>query len=312
MDGFTRRYLVVAGGLHSEEGIMDEQIKTILLATDGEKDALLAARAAMDLATRSGAELHIVHAWTTSAWETTIAPEVLARYPELFEDAARAILNDEADRIDKMGGTVAGQYLMRGRPAEQVVRLGETIRADLIVTGSRGRRALSRLVLGSVAEDILQNAGRPVLVVRGDAAHWPPARLVVGSDGSPEARRAARLAMQLGRFLGASVLLVRVIPERALTEIDEQLRLLERVREALAHDGEVLSKQSGVQVDTLVSAGNPAEVLLHLAEQGNIPTLLVVGSRGLDRAAQWRSGSVSHALLHAARSPILITPPQEG
>ncbi|HLI50513.1 MAG TPA: universal stress protein [Thermomicrobiaceae bacterium] len=291
---------------------MDDHIKTILLATDGEKDALLAARAATDLAARSGAELHVVHAWTPSAWDTTIAPEVLARYPDLFEDSARAVLNDEAHRIEKMGGTVAGQYLMRGHPAEQVVRLGETIRADLIVTGSRGRRALSRLVLGSVAEGILHGAGRPVLVVRGDSTHWPPARIVVGSDGSPEAHRATTLALRIGVLLGASTLLVRVIPERALTEIDEQPGLTERVREALTQEGKALSKRSGMHVDTLVYAGNPAEVLLHLAEHGHVPTLLVAGSRGLDRAAQWRSGSVSHALLHAAHCPVLITPPQEG
>lgn len=291
---------------------MDKPLKTILLATDGEQDARLAARAAIDLATQRGAELDVVHVWGVSTWDTTIAPEVLARYPDLFEDAARAVLDDELVRVTEMGGTVAGHYLIRGRPAEQVIRLGEAIEADLIVTGSRGRRGLSRLVLGSIAEGIVNHAGRPVLVVRGDSTHWPPARLVVGSDGSPEAKQAAALAMSMGKLLGASVLLIRVIPERTLTEIDERPERTRRTRDALAEEGEALARQSGSRVETRVYAGNPADVLLHLAEQGEVPTLLAVGSRGLDGAGRWRSGSVSHALLHAARCPVLIAPPQKG
>jgi len=51
-------------------------------------------------------------------------------------------------------------------PAHALVRLGEAVDADLIVVGTHGRRAIPRLLLGSVAELVVRLAGCPVLVVR--------------------------------------------------------------------------------------------------------------------------------------------------
>jgi quercetin dioxygenase-like cupin family protein len=53
-----------------------------------------------------------------------------------------------------------------GDPAEEVLRLTEALRCDLIVMGTHGRTGLGRLLTGSVAEEVLRKALCPVLVVK--------------------------------------------------------------------------------------------------------------------------------------------------
>jgi nucleotide-binding universal stress UspA family protein len=55
-----------------------------------------------------------------------------------------------------------------GRPFEEIVRYAKVHDVDLIVIGSHGRRGLSHLLLGSVAERVVRTAGCPVLTVRPD------------------------------------------------------------------------------------------------------------------------------------------------
>jgi nucleotide-binding universal stress UspA family protein len=63
---------------------------------------------------------------------------------------------------------VATSVLLRnGEPAEEIVRTGRATKADLIVTGTHGRRGLPRLFLGSVAQRVAASASCPVVTVRG-------------------------------------------------------------------------------------------------------------------------------------------------
>ena len=57
-------------------------------------------------------------------------------------------------------------HALSGSPAEELVWLAASINADLVVVGSHGRRGLSRLLLGSIAEHVVRRAGCPVLVER--------------------------------------------------------------------------------------------------------------------------------------------------
>jgi nucleotide-binding universal stress UspA family protein len=99
-------------------------LEKILLATDGSEDATLAARVAADLSTRTGAQLHVMHAWHT-------VPSTR------FESFIRAQL-EQVGRIKDGGGDVAEICLREGPTVDKVLDLAEEIGADLIVVGSRG------------------------------------------------------------------------------------------------------------------------------------------------------------------------------
>ena len=134
----------------------------ILLATDGSPDARRAAQTAVELAERTGSELHVVHVGE-------YLPTFLAQTeeePAELRDAAKRLLDEEAERVSSAGGTVAATHLRLGRPAEQIVNLSEELDAGVIVVGSRGLGGLRRALMGSVSDAVVRHAHCPVFVVR--------------------------------------------------------------------------------------------------------------------------------------------------
>jgi nucleotide-binding universal stress UspA family protein len=111
--------------------------KKILLATDGSEDAQLASIAAMDLANRTGAQLHVVHAWRALPHYAyrSLVPE---RYQSPHEEGAHKILKEQVERIEEAGSRVTKAHLVMGREADVILDLAEQIGAGLIVVGSRG------------------------------------------------------------------------------------------------------------------------------------------------------------------------------
>jgi nucleotide-binding universal stress UspA family protein len=151
----------------------------ILLATDGSEEATLAARTAADIADKTGSELHVVHARLMLPWAgypTAAAPQ--SSSPVGAEEAREMVtrwLDDQVERIEAEGGSVAQAHLRLGRPeegivtvAEEIVNLAEEIGASLIVVGSRGLGGLRRALMGSVSDSVVRHAHCPVLVVRAE------------------------------------------------------------------------------------------------------------------------------------------------
>jgi nucleotide-binding universal stress UspA family protein len=126
----------------------------ILLATDGSKDAELAASTAIDLANKTGSELHVVHI-------VDLVSSVV-----LDEADARELLDALVKRLADAGSGSAQVHLSEGVPAAEIVALGEEIGAGLIVVGSRGLGGVRRALMGSVSDTVTRHAHCPVLVVR--------------------------------------------------------------------------------------------------------------------------------------------------
>jgi nucleotide-binding universal stress UspA family protein len=292
---------------------------TILLASDGSSDAQLSERIAADLCARSGATLHIVHAWQNYPVGAYPYPALTsAETIRMFEAAAEQVLAESVGRVEAVGGKVTGQQLRHGAPAHEIVNMADELAVDLLIIGSRGHGPLHRLVLGSVSEAVVHGVHRPTLVVRGGETAWPPAQIVIGDDGSADASRVATLGAALGHLYGAKVILARVMPElpmfrwyeegqRAATEkIYEDM--LARARDDVTGDARRLSVAGMAAPEPVVVAGDPATVVLDIAESESAPTLIAVGCRGLGPLGRLRLGSVSTKLLHAARGPLLIAP----
>ena len=126
----------------------------ILLATDGSKDAELAASTAIELANKTGSELHVVHI-------VDLVSSVV-----LDEAEARELLDALVKRLEDAGSVSAQAHLSEGVPAAEIVALGEDIDAGLIVVGSRGLGGVRRALMGSVSDAVTRHAHCAVLVVR--------------------------------------------------------------------------------------------------------------------------------------------------
>ena len=268
----------------------------ILLATDGSEEAAQAATAAVDIATRSSSELHLIHVWHDV--HTHRAHAFVRRE---LQRQGREILDQEVQRIGEMGGTVTRSHLRKGRTFEEVIRLGDELDAGLLLVGSHGYRGLRRMLMGSKSEDIVHHAHRPVLVVRGGENVWPPARIVAGDDFSEDAGKAAELAANLGKLFGAPMLLLHAAPN--LSEVSG-----EAVEGKLEERTGVLKDILDEQPRTRVIAGDPPEVLIRAAQEGEGPTLVVVGSRGLGLVGRLRLGSVSTKVVRAGLEAVLVYP----
>jgi nucleotide-binding universal stress UspA family protein len=290
---------------------------TILVPTDGSDDAIMAAQVATDLARRTGSAIHLAHAWqfVTYAGDPYLSPGALPDgYLTMYEDAGRAMLEQESARVASLGATVAGIHLLQGRPADTMVDLAGEIGADLIVAGSRGLGPLRRLVLGSVSDGIAHHAPCPVLLVRGGAGAWPPQRVIVGDDGSPAAERAAQLAAQIAAFYKANGVVVRGYQPVLTPDLDQpggprrHDELIEAAEIAIAERAAELAAAFGSRPEPRLGIGDPADLLVTAGESVDVPALIAVGSRGLGAFQRFRLGSTSTKVLHAAHCPVLVVP----
>ncbi len=293
----------------------------ILLAVDGSEEAMLAARAAVELAEKTGSELHVVY---VGELPVVYRPE-LHGYQAILEEhriAARRQLEEQVERVTATGGSVAQAHLRTGpvgRPDEQIVALAEEAGAGLIVVGSRGLGGLKRLLLGSVSESVVRHAHCPVLVVRGDREGRPagddegvfPTRILLAVDGSEEAERAAVIALELAEKTGSELHLVHVGVEYHLLVHDyvktsEYEQIKEDRRKVLGEQVELIEGRGGAVAGAHLRMGDRVDVeVVDLAEELEAG-LVVVGNRGLGRMERSLLGSASGSIVRHAHCPVLV------
>jgi nucleotide-binding universal stress UspA family protein len=139
----------------------------ILLATDGSEEADLATTTAADLAKSTSSELEVIHVLNVEPWR--FPPDEQGNYPQRYEELreeARRLRDEQVEKIEAGGGSVAEAHLAVGRPAEEIVAYAQDQGAGLIVMGSRGRGGIRRALMGSVSDSVVRHAHCPVMVVR--------------------------------------------------------------------------------------------------------------------------------------------------
>jgi nucleotide-binding universal stress UspA family protein len=147
----------------------------ILLATDGSEDAAFAARTAVNLANKTGSELHVVYVEEvprrlstseSTSLEGLIDPEFEEQMRQHAQAAASQLLEEQVQKIMEAGGEIARAHPRFGRPYAEIVHLAEELDAGIVVVGSQGESGVRRALLGSVSDSVVRHAHCPVLVVR--------------------------------------------------------------------------------------------------------------------------------------------------
>ena len=147
----------------------------ILLATDGSEDAAFAARTAVNLANKTGSELHVVYVEEvprrlstseSTSLEGMIDPEFEEKMRQHAQAAASQLLEEQVEKIKKAGGEIAQAHPRFGRPHADIVLLAEELDVGIVVVGSKGEGGVRRALLGSVSDSVVRHAHCPVLVVR--------------------------------------------------------------------------------------------------------------------------------------------------
>ncbi|HEX9619420.1 MAG TPA: universal stress protein [Polyangiaceae bacterium] len=145
-------------------------INKILVPVDFSPCSEAALNYACFIAGRFGAKVHLLHVWEAPAF---LPPETIVGSPEtgrtlaaLAHQQAFELITDMARSARDRGFEIAGQDVAFGAPARTIVGHAEENGHDLIVMGTHGRTGLMHVLLGSVAEKVVNFAKCPVLTVR--------------------------------------------------------------------------------------------------------------------------------------------------
>ncbi len=139
----------------------------ILVPLDGSELAEQVLPQVMELANCSGAEIVLLRVPDVPVYEYLMTvPEVGVQMREQAENDAREYLERLSGELRAMGLQVRTQIAYEGAVYLTILNTAKELDADLIAMSTHGRSGLARLVMGSVADDVVRHADLPVLLVR--------------------------------------------------------------------------------------------------------------------------------------------------
>lgn len=295
----------------------------VLVAFDGSATATDAVALVNAIAWPTDSVLRVV-----SVIEPMLLPTSAAMYrgAGLAPDVDEAItsythetLQVAVERLRSHDRAVQGEVL-RGRAASAIVDDARDFRADLLVVGSRGHGTIASLLLGSVSSEVVDHAGRPVLVARTTDL----ARVVFATDGSPSAEAAELMLSDWSIFAELPIRVVSVADiarpwatgiaptmyGQALHAYDAEVRESKVEHEGIARDAAMRLRESGRMADAEARAGDAAEEIIAVVEREGAD-LVVLGSRGRTGLARLLLGSVARNVLSGSTASVLIVRDEE-
>lgn len=217
------------------------------------------------------------------------------------EQAAYAYLN-RASRDLRSKGAVVDVRVLTGAPAPAIINLATHGGYSLIAMCSRGKSGIRRVLLGSVAEEVLHCSPVPVLVVHPlarNAGKVQIKRIVIPLDGSVRSASILPHVAPLAKAAGARLLFMTTVEPRAKENYP-----VEVVARTLFREQKRLHKL-GLPTELAIRYGDPAAEILSYAEvqDADLVALSTHGRTGIERALY---GSVTEAVLRKGRLPLLI------
>jgi nucleotide-binding universal stress UspA family protein len=287
--------------------------RQIVLALDGSEHSQAGIRLIADLPLPPGSQLTALTVYSAGGPAVSIALQAS------FRQKVREIFKDRDLMIDTQ--------VLEGHPAEALIDYADSHNPDLIVMGAKGLRATLGILLGGIAQQVVEYAHWPILVVR--APYKGLQRILFVNDGSIYAQQAEAF---LGTFPLPEQVDLRVLhilppppsqdllaqawplgpemqvpmPPNLVAENQEWLAEEEKQGQAIVDRSIHMLNSKGLkQVTGEVCRGDAATVVLDYARENAIH-LIVAGSRGLSRIRGWLLGSVSRKLVHYAECSVLI------
>jgi len=311
---------------------------SILVATDlSDLDRLMPF--ALQQAHETGARLILLHVIASAAAISVDAAGMPYYDPSGTLESAAKALQPWCERARRQDA-VCDAMVREGHPAQQIAAAASQFQADRVLLGTRSRSKLGKLLLGSVAEQVLRSVNLPVITV-GPEAHLAAEtddreKVVLYATTLREASRpSAALAFRIAASLGAKLVLLHVLPppegpllvepilaEPILAEPKrEKLTMDEPDRQGPGRSGQpasldsaawrelrILAAEIGSHCRTPVEPhlvhGNPLiEILAEAAERR--ASLIVLGARPRSTFENLTRDRTIYRVLAHARCPVL-------
>ncbi len=296
---------------------MRVQFKKILCATDFSDFSNHTVSYGVALAREFGAQLIICHVIDLSS---------VAIYGEFQLDPVgqqNRIIEDANEQLEALTGDQAVEWeplITVGKPADEISRAVEEKDVDLVISATRGRSGIKRLILGSVTERLMLTLPCPLLVLRSpehDLVKDPDKaiklkKILVGCDFSPDSGQAINHALSLAQEFEAELHLVHVVeapaqPNFLKAEPTTPEEIQEDFRQLLSQKLKDLVPEEArhwCTPQTSILEGQPYEELAEYAESSGID-MIVMGIRGHGLVKTLFLGSTTDRVVRRAPCPVL-------
>lgn len=272
-------------------------IRNIAIATDFSPWSDRAMQHALLITRWYGAALHIIHAIRPT--EFSFVPDLMVQLDQLAERDCQDLMGrlHAAHKLDDIDYRLWNLY-------GEVSTLGDFVRdqnIDLLVLGTRGRSGISKLFLGSVAEEIFHCVSCPVLTVgpgaRGVTSRLEVKNILLATDLSRQSTAALPYALMAARVWRAGLNVLHVSSPGA-TDCDTRMDAYRRRLNVLA------TREPGLLVRYHAVPGAPSPAVLNFARQ-NKQDLIVLALE--NHRSLYEGPPLSHAyeIVRQAQCPVL-------
>jgi nucleotide-binding universal stress UspA family protein len=293
------------------------EIKRILYPTDFSSCAGHALPYTIDLAERCGAEVHVFHTLVIHDVDPGNAAHRLPNMEELYralEEQAESQMKAAMDRHGGPGFNIQRAQLRGISAGGGILEYSAANDIDLIVMGTHGRRGLRRLLLGSVAEEIVRLAPCPVLTVPEKDRDSDPSHvrhILAPVDFSEYSRLAIRYALELARMFGARLHLLHVVDEVIYPDFYPPVvpsggPLTDELRDQSSARLQSLITESNADdlaIEAHVRAGRAPHQIAAFATEIEAD-LIVIASHGLTGIGHMLLGSVTEQVVRRVPCPV--------
>jgi nucleotide-binding universal stress UspA family protein len=294
--------------------------ENILVATDFSPCSEAALPYALGLAKRYGSKVYTAYVMPHQVFVESAQPDLI----QARRTAERKLA--EIANMEAIQGIKHGELIREGEVPEVIANLIRQQRIDLLVMGTSGRKGVSKLLLGSVAEVVFRTAECPVLtigprVVRGPKPNGTLSpvfrQILFATDFGPESVDALPFALSLAEENRARLTLLHVSPE-PLPVLPEPepggmpivVDTREVVKSAEGHLRRLIPEGAPVwhEPTYMVQFGPAAETILKFAEQ-NVD-LIVLGVKRPGALTKHLGAGVAYKVVSEAPCPVLTVGPR--
>ncbi|NNF59170.1 MAG: universal stress protein [Rhodothermaceae bacterium] len=288
----------------------------LLIPVDFSGASTAALRRGLDIAERTGAEVHVLHI------VPGFAP-VLGADLDALPEEDQAFFQRVWDRADgeltallhREQATRVRRVLSFGLPSTVLLDYAQAQDVDLIVMGTHGRRGVRHALLGSVAEEVLRRAEVSVLVVPEAAAGRAPFfHVLVPTDFSLASRMALPIAAEVADLYGAKLTLLHTLEPipylsmlTGVTAGTDVSRLLREKAEVQLHQLVANTNGALARAETALVEGRAAEAVVAYADEHGVDAI-VMAKHGLHGMARFLVGSVTERICRTAPCAVLVVP----
>lgn len=202
--------------------------------------------------------------------------------------------------------------IRRGHAAEEILEETEENEHDLVVVGSRGRRGITRFLLGSTAARLARYCPSPVMIVKGKRRSLD--RILVCTGGAEAGEKDTRLAGQIAALTGASITVLHVMSQLALgpdcelgdLECSTRVLLTSDAREGV-HLRKALRilKNLDVEGEAKIRHGLVVDEILSEAKDGGYD-LVVIGAHVASGLERFMLTDATEQIVLGCDRPVLV------